>query len=87
MSGISLVGIHSAGGVILGPGDPTFTLDNAPIALLGDAVERHGAGEHLNPTLVEGSSTWTWNGKPIVRAGDAASCGHTANGHPTWSIT
>lgn len=84
MPGITLVGVHSAGGVIQGPGAPNFTINGSPVALLNDAVAPHG--DHINKKLVEGSAWMTWNGIPVVRQGNAADCGHTAEGLATWNI-
>lgn len=86
MSGISLVGVHAAGGVITGPGASNFTIDGKPVSLLGDGVAGHGTGAHAGPKMAEGSAWMTWNGIPVVRAGNKASCGDSANGHGTWSI-
>jgi uncharacterized Zn-binding protein involved in type VI secretion len=86
MGGISRVGVNSAGGVIQGPGEPTFTLDGAVVSVLNDDVAGHGVGSHAGPKMVEGSAWMSWNGVPVVRAGNKASCGHEADGHPTWDI-
>ncbi|MNG24133.1 hypothetical protein D3C85_273130 [compost metagenome] len=86
MPGISQVGIAQAGGVITGPGAANFTLDGAKVSLLGDDVAGHGTGSHAGPKMVEGSAWMTWNGIPVVRAGNKASCGDQATGHGTWSI-
>lgn len=86
MSGISLVGVHQAGGVIQGPGAPTWTLDGAPMSLVGDDVAGHGTGSHAGPKMVEGSPWMTINGIPVVRATSKASCSDQANGHATWEI-
>ena len=86
MPGISQVGIAQAGGVITGPGADNFTLDGAKVSLLGDDVAGHGTGSHAGPKMVEGSAWMTWNGIPVVRAGNKASCGDQATGHGTWSI-
>lgn len=86
MPGISLVGINSAGGVITGPGATNFTIDGAPVALLNDGVAGHGVGAHAGPKMAEGSAWMSWNGIPVVRAGNRASCNDEANGHATWSI-
>ena len=83
MPGISLVGVHQAGNTILGPGNPQWTVDGAPMSLLGDAVAGHGEPPHSAPVMAEGSSWFTLNGIPVVCAGCLASCGHAANGS-TW---
>lgn len=86
MPGIALVGVHVAGGVITGPGASGFTIDGAPVAVLGDDVAGHGSGPHTSPKMAQASTWMTWNGKPVCRAGNAASCGDQVNGHATWSI-
>lgn len=80
MSQISLVGESSAGGMIVGPGDPTFTVEGKPVSVVGDVVMPHGLSPHNAPVMVQGSSWLTWNGKPVVVSGCMASCGHSADG-------
>lgn len=86
MPNISLVGESVAGGVIAGPGCPTYTVLGKPISLLGDAVTPHGNGQHAGPTMVQGSSWMTIDGIPVVRSGNAASCGHVANGNDWMTL-
>lgn len=80
MPGISRVGVDSAGGTILGPGEPSVFVNGSPISIIGDAVASHGIAPHAAPVMVEGSSTVFAGGIGVVRQGDAASCGHTATG-------
>jgi uncharacterized Zn-binding protein involved in type VI secretion len=80
MPGVSRVGIDSAGGTITGPGVPSVIVNGAPISIIGDAVAGHGDGPHAGPVMVAGSGTVIAGGIGVVRAGDAASCGHTASG-------
>jgi uncharacterized Zn-binding protein involved in type VI secretion len=73
------VGIDTVGGgLIIGPGCTTVMVEGAPASIIGDAVAPHEPfeGEHLTATLVEGSATVYAEGRPVVRLGDAASCGH-----------
>lgn len=84
MPGITLVGVHKAGGEILGPGAPTFTINGAPVSLLNDAIVPHDG--HINVTMVEASAWMTWNGIPVVHQGHSASCGHVAEGLANWNI-
>jgi uncharacterized Zn-binding protein involved in type VI secretion len=80
MPGVSRVGIDSAGAVILGPGISSVIVNGAPISVKGDAVAGHGDTPHASPVMVGSSGTVFAGGIGIVRAGDAASCGHTASG-------
>ncbi|MBI2769984.1 MAG: PAAR domain-containing protein [Burkholderiales bacterium] len=80
MPGIAAVGVSLAGGLITGGGQGFVRVDGAPWAVLGDAVQGHGALFHANPHMVEGSSFVRINGVPACIAGNAASCGHLANG-------
>jgi uncharacterized Zn-binding protein involved in type VI secretion len=73
------VGVDAAGGIIIGPGAPTVTVNGSPIANEGDAVTPHGSGPHNgSPVLVPGagSPTVTAQGEKVFRKGDPATCGH-----------
>jgi uncharacterized Zn-binding protein involved in type VI secretion len=83
---ISLVGESVAGGVITGPGMPTWIILGKPISLLNDDVQSHGNGAHNSAKMTQGSTWMTINGIPVIRSGDAASCGHTANGDPWMTL-
>lgn len=83
---VSLVGQSQAGGVITGPGKPTWTIMGLPISLLNDDVAGHGTGAHAGPKMVEGSGWFSIGGIPVVRTGNKASCGHEANGNPWMNI-
>lgn len=83
MPAITRVGVNQAGGVIVGPGAGTVKAEGARVSLKGDNVAAHGKPPHAAPTMVGSSSTVFADGKPVVRAGDAASCGHSANGAST----
>ena len=51
-----------------------------PVVRIGDAVQPHGRGPHAGPVMVGGSGNVKANGIGVSRAGDAASCGHSATG-------
>lgn len=82
MPGVSRVGVDSAGGVIVGNLAPTVFVNGATVAVKGAAVESHPpVPPHTGaPVMVGSSGTVYAHGIPICRAGDAASCGHTASG-------
>lgn len=80
MPGVARVGVDSAGGIITGPGIPTVLINGAPCSVIGDGVASHAPGVHMGPAMVSGSSTVLAGGIPVCRAGDLASCGHTASG-------
>ncbi len=80
MPGVSRVGVDSAGGTILGPGVASVIVNGSPVSVIGDSVAGHGDPPHASPTMVAGSGTVIAGGIGVVRAGDAASCGHTASG-------
>ena len=80
MPGIARVGVDSAGGVILGGGQSTVRVNGARAAVLGDAVAPHGDPPHKAAVMVQASGTVRAGGIKVCRAGDAASCGHTASG-------
>jgi len=83
MPAISRVTKNQAGGVIIGPGAPTVKAEGARVSLKGDNIAAHGKAPHNAPTMVGASGTVFANGKPVVGAGDAATCQHTANGAST----
>lgn len=82
MPGISRVGADSAGGVIVGNLAPTVFANGAPVAVKGAAVESHPpVPPHTTSPVMVGSSAKVYaSGILVCRAGDAASCGHTASG-------
>lgn len=82
MPGVSRVGVDTAGGLIIGSLAPTVFVDGAPVAVLGADVQPHPPGPpHTSaPVMVGSSATVYANGIGVCRAGDAASCGHTATG-------
>jgi uncharacterized Zn-binding protein involved in type VI secretion len=80
MTGIARVGVDTAGNVIIGDLAPTVFVDGSPIVVLGATVTGHGLAPHDSPTMSSGSSTVFANGIAVCRAGDLATCGHTASG-------
>lgn len=78
--GVALVGRDTAGGVHLGGGQSTLSINGALVAVKGDRVAGHGDSPHNNAVMVEGSSWFTWNGIPVVFEGHKASCGHSSTG-------
>jgi len=82
MPGIARVGVDTAGGIIIGALAPGVYVNGALIVCQGSAVTPHPPGgiHTAGPVMVGHSSSVRANGIPICRAGDAASCGHTATG-------
>ena len=83
MPGISRVNVDTAGGTITGNLAPTVFVQGSPIAVFGAAVASHGLSPHDNPTMSGSSSTVRANNILVCRAGDAATCAHTASGSST----
>lgn len=54
--GAARVGLDIAGGIILGPGNPTVLVNGFPISLIGDAVAGHGDSPHNSPNMTVGSN-------------------------------
>ena len=44
--GVCRVGIDSAGGIIVGPGNPRVTVEGVPISVAGDLIAGHGESPH-----------------------------------------
>ena len=89
--GITVKALDSAGGVQLAGGQSTFTIQGQPVVLLGDPVQPHdlkndNKKHRNNPTMVEGSKWFTWNGKNVVVETCAASCGHKTTGRPWLTL-
>lgn len=79
MPAAARVGVDAAGAPIIGPGEPTVTVNGSVIAVEGDNVTPHGSGPHnSSPKLVPGagSQTVTAGNKNVFRQGDPATCGH-----------
>lgn len=84
MPGMSLVGLDTAGGIILGGGQDFVSADDALVSVVGDKVAPHPG--HITAQMVQGNSFVTINGIPIVHAGDRASCDHQATGQAWITI-
>lgn len=80
MPGVARVGQDTAGGVLLNGGNSTVFVNGSPGAVLGTQVSGHGDAPHSGPSMITASSTVFFNGIPVCRQGDAASCGHTSTG-------
>jgi len=84
MPGVSRVGTDTAGGIITGPGSSTVFVNGDKVSLIGDSVASHDPcpepETHCSATMVEGSTNVFASGIGVVRAGDKASCDHTATG-------
>lgn len=87
MAGVSLVGVHAAGGIILGGGQSFVKVDGRDIAIVGDPVAPHGEGPHANAVMQTGSTLVKISGNPVCREGDRASCNHAANGLDWFDVT
>jgi len=86
MPGISRVGVDTAGGgTITGNLAPTVRANGSSVVVTGATVASHGTipNVHGSATMSAHSSTVRANGIFICRAGDVATCGHTASGSST----
>lgn len=72
-------GKDAAGGVLI-QGSPNVFVNSKPAVRKGDRVAGHGKPPHAAPIMIGCSGTVKVNSKGVCRAGDAASCGHTASG-------
>lgn len=79
MSGVTRLGLDSAGGVLISGSNNVF-MNSASAVRIGDVIQGHGDGEHAGPVMATGSSTVFTNGIPQCKAGDSASCGHPSTG-------
>ena len=91
MPDVSLVGVDTAGGTITGQLQSRHFEDGNPWSVIGDSVASHAPcptpASHCAATMAEGSSGHFIDGIAVVRAGDAASCGHAATGASRWNIS
>ena len=83
MPGVTRVLQDNAQGTIIGPGASTVITEGQPTSVINDNVSTHGEAPHVSPTMTTGSGTVFAEGKPVVRKGDTASCGHAATGSGT----
>lgn len=79
MSGVSRLGLDSAGGTIIS-GSDNVLVNSAKAVRIGDAVASHGDEPHNSPVMATGSSTVFVNNIPLCKAGDSATCGHQSTG-------
>lgn len=84
MPGISRKMTDSAGGLIQ-EGSSNVFVNGSGAVVVGASVMAHGGSPHDRPTMTGGSSTVFINGKPVIRAGDKATCQHVAAGSPNVS--
>ncbi|PNX49193.1 MAG: hypothetical protein BV459_00540 [Thermoplasmata archaeon M11B2D] len=89
MPAVAVTTIDTAGGIITGQLQTFVTSDGIPMSVLGDPVAPHPPPlpPHFVATMAQGSVFVKIDGIPVVRAGDAASCGHTASGSSHVSIS
>lgn len=88
---VALVDQSTAGGIILGPGATTVTIDGFNVSLHGDYVMSHGMYEHIAATVTKDESkmknqTVTIGGIKIVVDSDLATCGDTVSSSSSVSI-
>ena len=83
MPGISRVGMDTAGNTII-TGNSGVRVNGMPIAHVNSLVANHCGGDcpnqHTAPVITTGSGMVRVGGIPVCRAGDLASCGHSATG-------
>lgn len=70
----------TVGGAQILNGSTTVKANGSFIALHGSLVADHGAGAHNAATMIASSTTVKIEGRAVVRAGDAATCGHVLVG-------
>lgn len=68
------------GGVITGVLQAIVRHGGFNVAVVGALVADHGSGSHNAAHLLASSAIVRINGLGVVRAGDAATCGHLATG-------
>ena len=83
MPALTRVSANQAGAAIVGPGASTVFCEGQRVSLVGDLVAGHGKAPHAAPKIIGTSSTVFATGKTVTRAGDNASCGHSADGAST----
>jgi uncharacterized Zn-binding protein involved in type VI secretion len=85
MPGISRVGMDTAGNTIVSSNFSNVKVNGSAVAHVGSAIANHCSGsncpdQHTAPTMATGSASVRIGGIPVCRAGDSASCGHSATG-------
>lgn len=78
MPGVSRHGDLAGGPIKDGSSDVFVNGKSATVS--GTPIKPHGKAPHNNSKLLVGSSTVFVNGKALIRAGDKATCGHSATG-------
>lgn len=70
-------------------GDPTVTVNGQPVLTVGSSMIPHTDGESIHGgSIVQGSSVFFVNGKPVAYVGCATSCGDiVATGDPTVTVS
>lgn len=88
MPGIAVKDDDSAGGPQIAGGQTKFRVRGKLAVVLGDPVTPHGPPPHgpFPPTMVEASTKFRIQGKPVCREGHAASCGHPTTGRSFFRI-
>lgn len=78
MAKVARVNVDQAGGgIILGPGAITVTVNDKSCSIVNDTVATHGDPPHVVPSIVSGAPTVFATDKPIsVTSISIASCGH-----------
>lgn len=86
MAGVCVAG-DSAGGPLIAGGNSKLKIKGKLAIVVGDKVTPHGSSAPHNaaPMMVAGSGKFKIGGKAICRAGDAASCGHSASASDFFS--
>ena len=82
MPALTRVNANQAGAVIVGPGSATVFCEGNKVSLVGDLVAGHGKSPRPSQDCWYKFPVFA-TGKTVTRAGDAASCGHAANGAST----
>ena len=67
-----------AGGIVIGPGEPTVFVEGSPCAVETDKVKPHGDPPHASAIFPpsSGNPTIRVGGKPIIRETSLATCQH-----------
>lgn len=87
MPGVACRAVDSAGGAQIAGGQSKLKVRGQLVVVLGDAVEPHGPPPHSPmPTMIEATARFRIQGKPVCRAGHAASCGHATTGRGFFRI-
>ena len=85
MAGVCRAFLDTAGGKIL-VGNPSFFVDELPVALQGNPVEDHGDSPHNDAVMVQGNPNFVVGGIPVCTTASKASCGDPATGSGTFFI-